>query len=214
VYVFTFGNFVRWFIVFIGYRWLFEIPKILHRDISLNNLMLRKEDDKVYAVLNDFDLAVSADVKSTSSKQRTGTKPFMAIDLLRPDPPVHMYRHDLESMFYVLVWTTSRFHNGGEIGMPPLQEWADNDGVTLTEKKSFFVMMSEPPPLTPQFGSFRRWVVSMQTIFRDGFYSRTKYLAERSLASLESSSSSFEDETLGGFVTFDKFQAILDTKLL
>jgi len=176
--------------------------------------MLRKEGDKVYAVLNDFDLAVSADVKSTSSKQRTGTKPFMAIDLLRPDPPVHMYRHDLESMFYVLIWTTSRFHNGDEIALPPLQEWADNDGVTVTKEKSFFVMMSEPPLLTPQFNSFGRWIVSMQTMFRDGFYSRTKYLVELSLTSLESSSSYFEDETLGGFVTFDKFQAILDTKLL
>jgi hypothetical protein len=175
--------------------------------------MLRKEGDKIYAVLNDFDLAVSADVKITSSKQRTGTKPFMAIDLLRPDPPVHMYRHDLESLFYVLVWTTSRFHNGDEIALPPLQELADNDGVTVTEKKSFFVMMSEPL-LTPQFSSFGRWVVFMQTMFRDGFYSRMKYLAEISLAGLESSSSYFEDETLGGLNTFDKFQAILDTKLL
>jgi hypothetical protein len=26
----------------------------------------------------------------------------MAINLLRPDPLVHMYRHDLKSMFYVL----------------------------------------------------------------------------------------------------------------
>ena len=49
----------------------------------------------------------------------------------------------------------------------------------------------------------------MQTMFRDGFYSRMKYLTELSLTSLE-----YEDETLGGFVTFDKFQAILDTKLL
>ena len=138
----------------------------------------------------------------------------MAIDLLQPDLPVHMYRHDLESMFHILIWITSHFHNRGEITVPPLQEWADNVGVTLTEKKSFFVMMSEPPSLTPQFNSFGRWVVSMQTIFRDGFSSRTKYLAELSVAGLESSSSYFEDETLGGFVTFDKFQAILDTKLL
>ena len=107
-----------------------------------------------------------------------------------------------------------RFHNGDEIALPPLQEWADNDVVPLTEKKSFLVMMSEPPSLTPQFNSFRHWVVFMQTMFRDGFSSRTKYLAELSVAGLESSSSYFEDETLGGFVTFDKFQAILDTKLL
>jgi hypothetical protein len=75
-------------------------------------------------------------------------------------------------------------------------------------------MMSEPPSLIPQFGSFGRWVVPMQTMFRDGFSSRTKYLAELSVSGLESSFSYFEDETLGGFVTFDKFQAILDTNLL
>src|ERR1700683_2080547 len=107
--------------------------------------MLCKEGDKVYAVLNDFDLAVSADVKSTSSKQRMGTKPFMAIDLLQPDPPVHVYRHDLESMFYVLVWITSRFHNGEEIADSPLREWADEDGTTLVDKKHSFIL-SEPPP--------------------------------------------------------------------
>ena len=86
--------------------------------------------------------------------------------------------------------------------------------MTVTIEKNIFVMMSEPPLLTLQFNSFGRWIVSMQTMFRDGFYSRMKYLAELSLTSLEYSSSYFEDETLGGFITFDKFQAILDTKLL
>jgi len=62
--------------------------------------------------------------------------------------------------------------------------------------------------------SFRHWVVSMQTMFQDGFSSRTKYLAERSVVGLETASSYFEDEMLGGFVLFDKFQAILDTQLL
>ena len=113
----------------LGYRWLYEVPKILHRDISLNNLMLRKEDGNVYAVLNDLDLAVSADVQRQSSKHRTGTKPFMAIDLLDRESTVHMYRHDLESLFYVLVWITSRFHDGVEIKDPPLQDWAESNNL-------------------------------------------------------------------------------------
>ena len=96
--------------------------------------MLSKEDDKVYGVLNDLDLAVDADVKSASSKQRTGTKPFMAIDLLRPDPPVHMYCYHLKSMFYIVVWITLQ---GDEILDPPLQEWADNSGLALLEKKTY-----------------------------------------------------------------------------
>jgi hypothetical protein len=71
--------------------------------------MVCKKGDKIYAVLNDFDLAVSADVKNISSKHHTGTKPFMAIDLIHPDLTLHMYRHDLESMFYALVWITYTF---------------------------------------------------------------------------------------------------------
>jgi hypothetical protein len=54
----------------------------------------------------------------------------------------------------------------------------------------------------------------MQTMFQDGFSFRTKYLAQCSVVGLETASSYFKDETLGGFVSFDKFQAILDTQLL
>jgi serine/threonine protein kinase len=199
---------------FSGYRWLYEIPKILHRDISLDNLMLRKEGDKIYAVLNDFDLAVSADVKSMSSKHRTGTKPFMAIDLIHPDPTVHMYRHDLESMFYVLVWITSRFHNGQEIADPPLQEWADNADLILVDKKrSFFMAM--PPQRTEQFESFGRWIVSMQKMFLDGLHAHVSYLLDLSVAGSQILYPvHFANDTLNGLVTFDKFQKILDTKLL
>jgi serine/threonine protein kinase len=193
-----------------GYRWLYDVPKILHRDISLNNLMLRKEGDNVYAVLNDLDLAVSADVKSMSSKHRTGTKPFMAIDLIHPDPTVHMYRHDLESMFYVLVWITSRFHNGQEITDPPLQEWADNGGVTLLKEKNSF-LMSMPPRRTEQFESFGRWIASMQKMFLDGLHAHASHLLELSVTGPQTSFPlPFANDTLNGLVTFDKFQTILD----
>ena len=46
-----------------GHRWLFEHAGILHRDISLDNLMLRGEGDKVYGILNNMDLAVSVGVE-------------------------------------------------------------------------------------------------------------------------------------------------------
>ena len=174
--------------------------------------MLHKEGDNVYAVLKDLDLAVSADVKSTSSKHRTGTKPFMAIDLIRPGPTVHMYRHDLESMFYVLVWITLRFHDGQEIADPPLQEWADNDDLLLVAKKrSFF--MSMPPRRTKQFESFGRCIISMQAMFHDGLWARSRYLSELSVGSQTSSPVPFANDTLGGLVMFDKFQTILDASL-
>ncbi|KAJ7791154.1 hypothetical protein B0H14DRAFT_2274493, partial [Mycena olivaceomarginata] len=85
-------------------RWLHDDVKTIHRDISIGNLMFKQIGDTVYGVLNDFDLAVQLnDEPRSTSKQRTGTKPYMAIDLLVPQPPYHLYRHDLESFLYVLV---------------------------------------------------------------------------------------------------------------
>ncbi len=59
---------------------------------------------RICGVLNDFDLSSFRDSTSPSSKQRTGTRPFMAREFHENPqaPPVHLYRHDLESLFYVM----------------------------------------------------------------------------------------------------------------
>jgi serine/threonine protein kinase len=199
----------------LGYRWLYEVPKILHRDISLNNLMLRKEDGHVYAVLNDLDLAVNADVQRQSSKHRTGTKPFMAIDLIGGESTVHMYRHDLESLFYVLAWITSRFHDGVEIEKPPLQDWVeDKPQLVVKAKRSF---LSEPPlKLTERFASFGRHISRMRLMFYEGRGAKTKALYDSIYDSAPQGGPEilpFADDTLGGLVTFDTFQTILDADL-
>jgi hypothetical protein len=51
-------------------------------DVFNCKLMLRKEGDKVHGILIDFDLAVEEDVNGSSMQRTSGTKPFMAIDLL------------------------------------------------------------------------------------------------------------------------------------
>jgi serine/threonine protein kinase len=199
-----------------GYRWLYEVPKILHRDISLNNLMLRKEDGNAYAVLNDLDLAINEDVQSHSLKHHTGTKPFMAIDLLSGEPTVHRYRHDLESLFYVLVWIVSRFHDGVEIAKPPLQEWTE--GTLQNVMVSKYAFLSEPflIPTEKTFASFGRHISRMRRMFQEGYLARTKAIEDsRFDSALQGGPETlhFADDTLGGFVTFDTFQTILDTNL-
>src|SRR5882757_6262881 len=106
----------------------------------------------------------------------------MAIDLLRTDPPVHMYRHDLESMFYVLVWITSRFHYGEEIADPPFQDWVDHSRMDLVEKKRSFLIALPLAP-TPEFKPLeQRWVVPMRKVIRGGLSARDDYLLEKRAA--------------------------------
>jgi Fungal protein kinase len=104
--------------------------------------MFRRYKDKVYGVLYDFDLSAFRHELGPASKRRTGTKPFMAIDLLGDQMCQHLYRHDLESLFYVLVWITSRYHEGQLIRNPPLQEWEDKGGEELRKEKLGF--LSQP----------------------------------------------------------------------
>jgi hypothetical protein len=87
--------------------------------------MFRREGNQIQGVLNDFDLSsiVDPNITNDSSNQRTGTKPFMAIDLLITSrPPKHLYRHDLESFPYVLLFLASRYQDGLEINNPPLSK--------------------------------------------------------------------------------------------
>jgi serine/threonine protein kinase len=86
------------------------VKGIYHGDISPKNLMYgvsAKTGDPV-GILNDFDLATWVG-NSTMNNDRTGTVPFMAIDLLdggldRRIP--RLYRHDLESFVWVLAYIT------------------------------------------------------------------------------------------------------------
>ncbi|KAL1725844.1 hypothetical protein EV714DRAFT_220503, partial [Schizophyllum commune] len=93
--------------------------RVLHRDVSENNAMSRREDDgKVVGFLNDWDLGcfVNADGvgEGSTSQHRTGTTPFMAIDLQRQTggksaAADHRYCHDLESFFWLLLWAVVHF---------------------------------------------------------------------------------------------------------
>ncbi|KAF7421107.1 hypothetical protein PC9H_011627 [Pleurotus ostreatus] len=83
-----------------------KFGKVLHRDISAGNVLWRSvPKSRCVGVLNDWDQA-SDIIPQGPLKYRTGTGPFMARDLLAggSEPPTHLYRHDLESLFYLLVW--------------------------------------------------------------------------------------------------------------
>lgn len=111
----------------IGHASLFFRANILHRDISPYNILafpagqgtllppdtqhpgLLGRQRQLHGCLIDLDYAINTSNASAASgaKDRTGTYPFIAIQVLRwgeGGGVTHRYRHDLESFLYVLLY--------------------------------------------------------------------------------------------------------------
>lgn len=215
----------------IAHHWVYMTSGILHHDISIGNLMFRREGRSVCGVLCDWDLAYNpespermprklvrrrssgdekqdgskvdckkskakedsapedqeviieqADVKKADDERagdkhigpcyRTGTGPFMALDLLVDgyDPPL-LYRHDLESFFFILVWTCA-VYDPQKQRFGHIKNWEGDDLNTIgchkrafiegrTLKKIFNFTKPEYTPLT------KSWVPYLKDMFND-----------------------------------------------
>ncbi|KAL7786271.1 hypothetical protein V8C37DRAFT_392442 [Trichoderma ceciliae] len=88
-----------------GHESLRRQAGLLHRDISINNVVIDEEgpaDRKGFLI--DLDLAIKVKrTEGSGAKEKTGTRAFMAIDLLLFGKQ-HSFMHDLESFFWVLFW--------------------------------------------------------------------------------------------------------------
>ena len=106
-----------------AHRSLFQVAKILHQDISANNIIItdpqRKGDPN--GILIDLDVAMNLTIGPRTPSEVVGTRPFMSIGILKKRR--HTYRHDLESFLYVFLRTV--ISNGNE--NPPktsrLRQW-------------------------------------------------------------------------------------------
>jgi hypothetical protein len=82
-------------------------------------------------VLNDYDLAHLTSQRRPTGTERTGTRPFMALDLLTDEAwdgkVERLYRHDCESFVWVLLWVCCRYEGGKQINNPPLSELTKGD---------------------------------------------------------------------------------------
>ncbi|TCD60147.1 hypothetical protein EIP91_010644 [Steccherinum ochraceum] len=193
------------FDVFKCYRWLYEKCNIVHRDLSHSNILWDEgTTGRVVGVLNDFDLvSYRKPVTDTlpSSEQRTGTKPFMAIELLQDSPPIHDFRHDLESLFYVMLWHTRRYRGGRLVSSPPYEDWA-RDARTALRGAKVEVLMTVPVSSQPQHAELEPLLDEYRTLLREGYYALSRSedspIAKRS----------YVTETMGGNVTFDKIHSV------
>ncbi|KAI0064345.1 hypothetical protein BV25DRAFT_1914541 [Artomyces pyxidatus] len=118
---------------------------IQHCDPSLNNLMVRRQHDGTpVGVLNDWDLAhIQGFAPTLGTLEKTGTLPFMPLDLLKlgyfNGEKEHLYRHDLESLIWILPWTLMRYRYCKLLKHPPLAEWETPDYKFCHDSKVAFL---------------------------------------------------------------------------
>ncbi|KAK0615990.1 hypothetical protein B0T17DRAFT_592635 [Bombardia bombarda] len=109
----------------------------LHRDISINNLMINEDNNNPSwtSFLIDLDLAIRERRDSASgAKGKTGTRAFMAIGALLSEQ--HSFMHDLESFFWVLFWICVHFEGPGQGRVVPrFDKWNSVDTEELARLK-------------------------------------------------------------------------------
>ena len=147
-----------------------------------------KSEQQVYGVLTDYDLSSWKkdlnDNYTRTSQQRTGTPPYMAYELLKGTSTIHLYRHDLESLFYIMLLMGARHTIAPAKGGPdtkgksqvvmlegtrPYQAWFDTRPyTTLGALKQGFISDKPAIELSPAFEDFRLWLEDLRRGFSVG----------------------------------------------
>ena len=182
---------------------------------------------KVHGVLTDYDLSSwTRDLKSDytkTSQQRTGTPPYMAQELLKGTSPLHLYRHDIESLFNIMLLMGARHTIGtpkGEkkprvimrkSGVLPYEDWFNESRhFTLGSLKGTFLVDMQAIELSPVFEDFRPWLKGLQHCFSTGFKKRPspsddelpEWAVALTKAGVQPATVQFDDETLGGYIKY------------
>lgn len=160
---------------------------VFHRDISFENIMVRRCDGVVYGVLNDFDLAL--DLRQTSEElaqqgrtQITGTRLFMARELLQPKFQVpHSGRHDMESLFWVVIWFIYRYQDGQERALGsdesrPFDDWLATPNLAAM-KSQFLINRGADCKLPPVWkDAWIQWARNLTYLHLDAATQKTRFL--------------------------------------
>lgn len=108
-----------------GHQSLRSRADSLHRDISINNMMINEDSNNPSwpEFLIDLDLGIKESrIKASGAKEKTGTRAFMAIGALLGEQ--HSFMHDLESFFWVLFWICIHYHGPGQgKAVPDFDTW-------------------------------------------------------------------------------------------
>ena len=203
---------------------------MLHRDVSVNNIMYEMRGGKYYFILIDFDMAVvcpDAEGESSyvaSSKHRTGTLAFMSRELvqdaMRADRPgyipiPHRLHHDFESLFWVVLWC---LYIVVTIGLENYQKRALRDrvrswdsgklrSVAAAKKDDMTVDLEYDVDISPSAESLSRWFSEWIEILDKLI--RTKRVRRSRIAKGLPVDPDFDEESVGGILSRDSLKAAL-----
>lgn len=113
------------------------VPELV--ELSLEELKLQQP--AIPPTLHQPDSVVAVDVNTErhEPRYRTGTGPFIALDiLLYNHVPYYLYRHDLESFFWVLVWFLACF-NPGAGDLKYIDSWLQSSLLSIGTAKVRFL---------------------------------------------------------------------------
>ncbi|KAI9500109.1 hypothetical protein BX070DRAFT_230809 [Coemansia spiralis] len=112
------------------YMALYTECKILHRDISDNNILVVREGSSIRGLLIDYDCAIDLEKpRQTMRPERTGTLPFMSVGNLEQLPIPRTPLDDWESLLYLVCWL-------GTFGINDKY----NDAITKTSRTTDFLI--------------------------------------------------------------------------
>lgn len=110
-----------------GHRSLYQDARILHQDVSLDNIIITDAQDhgEPRGILIDLDSAMELDNRQALDEQIIGTRRFMAIGVLKSRR--HTYRHDLESFLYVFLFVVIANRSENLPATSMLRRWSSQD---------------------------------------------------------------------------------------
>ncbi|KAF8956463.1 hypothetical protein BDZ97DRAFT_1851662 [Flammula alnicola] len=159
---------------------------ILHRDVSINNILIAKSGSAPgnRGVLIDLDMAIRINVaeRSVQADFRTGTRAFQSLNVVQSCGKTNMtqdYLDDLESFYYVLCWVCFGYAGPNKILDPfpdRLAIWeSGNPDVAAGMKTAFLAgpLAVSFTTISSCFGPvFLRLLENLHSFFRDLMFSR------------------------------------------
>ncbi|KAJ3784453.1 hypothetical protein GGU10DRAFT_401544 [Lentinula aff. detonsa] len=207
------------------HHWVWKYLQILHRDISPGNIMVREKNGENVGVLNDWDLAIWVnDLRDgPTSKFRTGTTPYMAHEQhFTAWKGPHRYRHDMESVFYVILLLTCLCSSPSEkLPTPPTTDYSyetwhkEGDDSLRGRKKTLLTADDWQPSTTTFFDGFSSWLDKLQQSLRQGLSKRgmhrdaVKEAATGEWQRPDPALLNFDEDTLGGRFSYEEIMWVV-----